>query len=175
MEPRGEVLLETRLFRVVRRRQRLADGTSREREVILHPGAAVVIPMVDEQRVCLIWNYRIAVEERMLELPAGTLNPGEDPDETARRELEEETGYRAGRIEKLAEFFMSPGILHERTHLYLARDLKEGPAAREPGEEIENVVVPWDEAMRLVEAGKVRDAKTLVGLLYYDRLRAGRS
>ena len=166
-----ELLLTTRIFRVVRKWQRVADGSTRPREVVLHPGAVVILPMVGAEQVCLIRNFRIAVDETLWELPAGTLEVGEDPAVTARRELIEETGFRAEKIEKLAEFYMSPGMLHERMHLFVATGLTDGPPALEVGEEIERHVMRWDEALGMVDAGEIRDAKTLAGLLMYDRLR----
>lgn len=166
-----ETLLETRKFSVVRLKETTPGGRQIERECIHHPGAVTILPMVDDEHVCLIRNYRATVGETLIELPAGMLDPGEDPLDTARRELIEETGYRSGRIEKMSEFFLSPGILDERMFLYAAYDLTPGEPAREATEEIENLVVPWAEAMRLVEAGTIRDAKSLVGLLAYDRLR----
>jgi ADP-ribose pyrophosphatase len=127
--------------------------------------------MLDPQTVCLIRNFRPAVEQTLVELPAGTLEPNESPDRTARRELAEETGYVADRVEKLHEFFMSPGILNERMVLYLATGLTPGPTCLDESEEIERLIVGWDEAMQMVHQGHIQDAKTLVGLLYYDRLR----
>jgi ADP-ribose pyrophosphatase len=171
MSDEPELLLQARRFRVVRMSRRLADGKMHTHEVVMHPGAVVILPLVDADHVCLIRNFRMAVGETLLELPAGTLEPNEDPAVTAHRELIEETGYRADKIEKLCEFYMSPGILNERMHLFLATGLHAGKTALESGEEIETLVVPWQEAMRLVEAGEVRDAKSLVGLLHYDRLR----
>ena len=152
----------------------MADGRVHQHEVIEHPGSVVILPMVAADRVCLIENFRIAVGQTLLELPAGTIENQDDPGETAHRELIEETGYRAGKWEKLAEFFVSPGILRERMHLYLATEMQVGPTALESGEEIRSKVVSWDEAMRLVETGAVQDAKTLIGLLTYDRLRRER-
>jgi ADP-ribose pyrophosphatase len=172
MKDEPELLLQARRFKVVRMSRSLPDGKTHTHDVVLHPGAVVILPMVDGDRVCLIRNYRMAVGETLLELPAGTLEPNEDPAVTAHRELIEETGYRADKIEKLCEFYMSPGILNERMHLFLAKGLHAGKTALESGEEIETLVVPWDEAMRMVEAGKVRDAKSLVGLLHYDRRRS---
>lgn len=168
-----ELLLEARRFRVVRRRQTSPTGKLHDRDVILHPGAVVILPLVEDDRVCLIRNYRAAVRDALIELPAGTLEPGEDPALTAARELEEETGYQSGRLELLNEFWMSPGILNEQMRLYLAADLTAGPSQREAGEEIENLVLPWAEALRLAESGQIADGKTLVGLLWYDRFRRG--
>ena len=137
----------------------------------MHPGAAVILPLVEPDSICLIRNYRVAVDEELIELPAGTVSPPEDPLETARRELMEETGYRAGSFEKLHEFWVSPGILNERMHFFVARDLTSGDAAREEGEQIQNLVVPWSEALAMIDRGQIRDAKTIVGLLLFDRLR----
>ena len=166
-----EEVLVTRRFRVVRHAQLGPDGKLHVRETVQHPGAVTILPVLDDGRVCLIRNYRVAVDQTLVELPAGTLEPGEDPAVTAKRELTEETGYRAASIEKLGEFYMSPGILNERMHLYVARGLQPGPAALEPGEQIETFVVPWADAMRMALDGTIQDAKTLVGLLSFDRIR----
>jgi ADP-ribose pyrophosphatase len=172
MATEPEEILVTRRFRVVRHILLGPDGKLHVRETVQHPGAVTILPLLDDGRVCLIRNYRIAVDKTLVELPAGTLEGGEDPAMTAERELIEETGYRATSIEKLSEFYMSPGILNERMHLYLARGLRPGPAALEPGEQIETWVVPWAEAMRMAFDGTIQDAKTLVGLLYFDRVRS---
>src|SRR5262245_20816987 len=116
----------------------LPDGTALEREVVLHPGAVVILPMIDADRVCLLRNFRHSVGETLLELPAGTLEPPEPPETTAERELAEETGYRAGRWQKLAEYYPSPGILNERMYFFLAGELLPGPPEQQPGEQIES-------------------------------------
>lgn len=169
----SKLLLETSRFRVEEVQQPTASGGLRARQIVRHPGAVTVLPLLEGDRVCLIRNFRVSVEQTLIELPAGTLEPDERPEENARRELIEETGYIAGRIEKLHTFLLSPGILDERMHLYAAHDLQPGPQALEEGEEIENLVVPWQEAMALVERGEIQDAKTLVALLWWDRF--GRS
>ncbi len=166
-----EELLVTRRFRVVRHRETGADGRPHVKDTVQHPGAVAILPLLDDGRVCLIRNYRVAVGRTLIELPAGTLEPGEDPAVTASRELIEETGYHARNVEKIREFTMSPGILNERMYLFLARGLTPGERALEAGEQIESLVVPWSEAMRMVFDGTIEDAKTLVGLMYYDRLR----
>jgi len=172
MTTSDEELLVTRRFRVVRSVETMPDGSLHVREIVDHPGAVAIIPIFDDGRVCLIRNFRVAVGRTLVELPAGTLEKGEDPEATAARELSEETGYRAESIEKLLEFVMSPGILNERMHLFLARGLQSGPTALESGENIQTFVVDWSEAMRMAFDGTIVYAKTLVGLLYYDRLRA---
>ena len=106
-----ELLLTGRMFQVVRRESVAADGRRHVREVIRHPGAVVLLPILDDGRVVLIRNRREAVGQHLVELPAGTLEPGEDPMAAAHRELAEETGYRAGTMELLVSFFSSPGIL----------------------------------------------------------------
>jgi ADP-ribose pyrophosphatase len=166
-----DILFEGRRFRVERAVQVTPDGAEHVREVVRHPGAVVVLPLLPDGRICLLRNYRVAVRETLVELPAGTLEPDEDPAETARRELAEETGYRAGRIEHLLTFWMSPGILDERMHLYLAEDLEPGPTALEAGEDIQPLLCTSDEAMEMVRRGEIRDAKTLTGLLYWRAFR----
>jgi ADP-ribose pyrophosphatase len=125
-------------------------------------------------RVVLIRNFRPAVGRTLIELPAGTLEAREDPGEAARRELLEETGYRAGRIELLCQFFMSPGILHERMHLFAASELAPGSTRLDVGEQIEPLVVSWDEALEMTRDGRIEDAKTLTGLLWCRQWRASR-
>lgn len=171
MSTQSEELLATRKFRVVRRFVTGRDGKPHPKEIVEHPGAVTILPIFRDGRVCLIRNQRTAAGKTLVELPAGTLEPNEDPAVTAVRELAEETGYRTDSVEKLCEFFMSPGILTERMYLYVARDPQPGETALEPGENIETLVVSWDDAMKMVGDGTIEDAKTLVGLLYYDRLR----
>jgi ADP-ribose pyrophosphatase len=166
-----EVLLVARRFRVVRRVQRTADGSEHLREIIEHPGSVAIVPMVSADQVCLIRNFRIAVDDTLWELPAGTLDHDEPPLETAKRELVEETGYRCQSIEKIGEIWMSPGILKECMHLYVATGLTAGPQALEGGEEIETFVIDWGEALAMIDRGEIHDAKTVAGLLAYDRMR----
>ena len=167
----SNILFHGRRFRVERAIQEMPDGSRHVREVVRHPGAVVILPLLEDGRVCFVRNYRVAVGESLIELPAGTLEPDEDPAETALRELAEETGYRAGRLEPLITFCMSPGILDERMHLFLAESLKPGPTALEAGEDIQPLICAWPEALEMVRRGEIRDAKTLVGLLYYRLFR----
>jgi ADP-ribose pyrophosphatase len=166
-----ETLLTAAKFRVVRETITTASGQTKTREIVRHPGACVIVPLLDDGRVCLIRNWRIAVNQTLVELPAGTLEPPEPPEKTAHRELIEETGYRAAKMELLHAFFLSPGILDEQMHLYLATGLTAGETAREEGEEIENWLVPWDEAIAMIFRREIQDAKTIVGLLWADRMR----
>jgi len=131
----------------------------------------VILPLLDDGRVCLIRNWRVAVAKTLIELPAGTLEPPEPPQVTAERELIEETGYRAKKIEFLHAFFLSPGILDEKMHFYLATGLTAGQPAREEGEEIENMLISLDDAIQMIFRGEIEDAKTIVGLFWAERLR----
>ncbi|MBX7168138.1 MAG: NUDIX hydrolase [Pirellulales bacterium] len=167
--PADEELLSTPRFRVVRRQATDRRGRFYQRETVVHPGAVAILPLVDDQRVCLIRNYRISVDQQLWEIPAGTREPGEEPLVTAQRELLEETGYRAARWQPLAEFYVSPGILTERMYLFVAEDLAEGEARTEAGEDIERQVLRWPEVWDLVARGEIQDAKTLTALLLYER------
>lgn len=166
-----KTLLVTNRFRVEEVTQPTRDGSARTRAIVRHPGAVTIIPMVSPHEVCLIRNYRVSVAQTLIELPAGTLEPPEPPDETARRELREETGFQAEQWQRLHAFYLSPGVLDERMHLYVATNLTEVGAAREAGEEIDNLIVPWRDALEMIFNGTIQDAKTIVGLLYFDRLR----
>ena len=150
---------------------RLRDGTTRDQEVVVHRGAVALLPMVDADHVCLLKNARASVGRTLIEIPAGTIDPGETPDSTAPRELAEETGYRAGRITRISEWWVSPGVFTERMYLYLCEDLTPGPTDHQPDEHLEPLVVPWDEAVAMASDGRIDDAKTIVALLLYDRLR----
>lgn len=142
------------------------SGKEVEREVIRHPGAAVMLAVTDDSRVVFVRQFRYAASELMLEVPAGTLDPGENPDETARRELVEETGFHPGKLEKLAEFFPSPGILAELMHLYLATELERRTPSPDDDESLEIVELPLEQALALEPGRDVRDAKTLVALSF---------
>ena len=143
------------------------DGQLYQREVVRHPGAVVLLPILDDGRVVMIENTRPAVGETLLELPAGTREPEEEAVVTASRELIEETGYRAGKLELIHEFYSAPGICDELMHLYRATELVEGEPNREATESIVNRIATRDEIRQWIAAGSVRDAKTLVGLYAY--------
>ena len=151
---------------------RLADGSMADREVVVHRGAVALVPMVDDDRVCLVENLRYAVGRTLLEVPAGTIDPGESPEATAARELREETGYDADRIERVGGWWVSPGVLTERMHLYLCAGLRPGPTEHQPDEHLKPVIVAWDEAVRMALDGRIDDAKSILAILLCDRLRA---
>ena len=112
----------------------LADGSTAEREVVVHRGAVALLPMVDRDHVRLVKNFRHAIRQTLLEVPAGSIDEGETPDRTAERELAEETGFRAGRISSLHDWFVTPGVMTERMFLYLCEDLVPGPTDHQPDE-----------------------------------------
>ncbi len=169
--PASRVLLNTPRFQVVEIQQKTSGGGTHPRQVILHPGAVLIVPLLEGNRVCLIRNDRVAVGKTLIELPAGTIDPPDEPRATALRELKEETGFTATSWRELPGFYMSPGILCERMHVFVAEGLSAGDPAREAGETIDNLIVPWDEAIAMVLRGDVEDAKTICGLLLWDRLR----
>src|SRR5690242_831987 len=129
----GRILLQTARFDVVEVEQQTQDGKLVPRQVILHPGAVLIVPVVDGDRVCLISNERVAVGKKLIELPAGTIEPPAPPSDTAIRELKEETGFTARSWRELPGFFMSPGILRERMHVFVAEGLLPGDPEREAG------------------------------------------
>ncbi len=150
----------------------LATGETVQRDVVLHPGAVAILPILDDDHICLIHNQRPVVEAMLWEVPAGTLEPGEAPEHAAVRELAEETGYRAGRWRKLNAFFPSPGCLTEVTHLFVAQDLTPGPQQLEKDEALVPHIIAWREALAWATNGTIRDAKTLIAILLWERLRA---
>jgi ADP-ribose pyrophosphatase len=150
---------------------RFPDGSTGELEIVRHPGAAAVIPFVSDPRgddptVLLIKQYRYATNGSLIEIPAGRLNPGEDPEACARRELLEEVGVTAGHVERLTTIWTTPGFTDERIHLFWASELTTGKHAREPDEFIEVIPTPLSEALQLVRSGVISDAKTALSLLY---------
>ena len=137
------------------------------REVVVHPGAVVVLGFLPDDQVILIRTRRYAVGQILVELPAGTLEKGEDPINCAGRELLEETGYLAGRLTAIGNFFTSPGILSEKMYAYAAYDLELQRQALEEGEEIELMPTPFDQAVRMIKDGQIHDGKTIAALLMY--------
>jgi ADP-ribose pyrophosphatase len=150
---------------------RLRDGTVAEREVVVHPGAVALVPMVDADHVCLVRNHRYALDKTLLELPAGTIEPGEAPELTAARELQEETGYTAGRIERVGQWWVAPGWATERMFLFLCDQLQPGPTAHTPDERLEPLLVSWHEALEMIDDGRIEDGKSIAALLICDRMR----
>ena len=163
------VLFQGKRFRVEQVVQTTPDGVEHAKEVVRHPGAVALLPLLDDGRICFVENFRVSVGKTLVELPAGTLEPGEDPLAAARRELAEETGYRAARIERLTTCYMSPGVLDERMHLFLATSLVDGPLSLDAGEDLRPLLCTWSEALAMLADGRICDAKSIAGLLYYQQ------
>ena len=147
------------------------DGTFGELEIFRHPGASAVVPFLtdprgDDPQILLIKQYRYAAGDYMYEIPAGRLDPGEDPVACAHRELREETGCSAASMQHLYTIFTTPGFTDEKIHIFLASDLTQGDAAREADEFLTVEPVKLSRALELVKSGELKDAKTAVGILY---------
>ena len=147
------------------------DGSTGQLEMIRHPGAAAVVPFASDPRgpdptILLIQQYRYATNGSLIEIPAGRLNPGEEPQVCAARELREEVGVKAGRLERLTTIWTTPGFTDERIHLFWAADLTTDQHAREPDEFIEVTPKPLSEVLKLIRSGVICDAKTALALLF---------
>jgi len=150
---------------------RFPDGSTGQLELIRHPGAAAIMPCASDPpgadpTILLIRQYRYATGGELWEIPAGTLDPGEDPEVCARRELLEETGVTAARLQRLTSIWTTPGFTNEVIHLYLATGLTMGQPSRERDEFIEVVPQPLSRVLALIRDGEIRDAKTVVAILY---------
>ena len=159
-------------FAVDRVPVRTHDGGTTQREMIVHGGAVLVLPILDDApggRVVMIRNQRFAVEKELWELCAGTLEKDEDPAGCAARELIEETGYEAKTIEKLCEFYTSPGMTNERMHVYVAKDLTHVGQRLEATEQIRVELRRWPDVLEMVRTGEIVDGKTIAGILFYER------
>ncbi len=171
----SQVVYEGPLFRIVKDRIREPGGTEARRDVIRHNGSAVMLA-VDRSKskkdplVLMERQFRHAAQQFLYELPAGTIEEGEDHLAAAKRELREETGYQAKKWTKLVKYFASPGFLGEWMQVFLAEDLIPGEAQPEDDESLELQFVPLSELLRLIDIGKILDGKTLVSLMCYSRL-----
>lgn len=175
----AEVTLESKIaydgvfIQVVRDRVRCADGHVAVREYIRHPGAVLIVAMPDDQTVLLERQYRYALRRSFVEMPAGKLEPGEDPLECAQRELLEETGYTAARWHRLGAFHNAIGYCDEQIAVYLARDLRfTGTSSSEPGEVLQVFTAPWRELLQWTTSGIVTDVKTIVAVHWLERFFA---
>jgi ADP-ribose pyrophosphatase len=153
---------------------RLPNGKTSRREIVEHRGAVAIVPLLDQETVLMIRQFRLAVNEVLLEVPAGTLEPDEPPEVCAARELEEETGYRANILRKLFSQYLAPGYSQEILHVFLAQELQQTAQRTEEDENMEVVPVPLSRAVDMILSGEIRDAKTIASLLVTHYMLANR-
>lgn len=167
----SERLYDGRVIKLDRLDVRLINGQTAMRELVQHPGAVAIVPLDADDHVLLVRQYRIAARRVLLEVPAGTLKPNEDPRDCAIRELQEETGRRAERFEPLGGIFVAPGYTTEFIHLFLATGLVESRLPADDDEFIEVERVSLGRALDLIDQGEIIDGKSIVSLLKVARLR----
>jgi ADP-ribose pyrophosphatase len=147
--------------------QKKVDGSLKKWDIVVHPGAVVLIPITAKQEILLVKQWRHAIDKRILELPAGTLEVGEEPHVCAQRELQEETGFRANQIIPLGGFYSAPGFCTEYLHLFLALDLESDPLPADDDEKIDLYPVSFEKAEKMIKSGEIYDAKTIAGIQRY--------
>jgi len=150
----------------------LPSGKETVREVIEHNGAVAIVAVDIEKNILLVRQFRHAAGKELLEIPAGGIDPGETPEETARREMQEETGYAPGKLEWLGGFYSAPGYASEYLYLFLATELMPARLMAEDTEEIKLVRIPLNDVFELIRKGEIQDAKSIAGLLYYLKFKA---
>ncbi|MBD8003474.1 NUDIX hydrolase [Bacillus norwichensis] len=163
-----EPIFEGKIISVQVDEVELPNGELAKREIVRHPGAVGLIALTDENKIVMVEQYRKPLERSLLEIPAGKLEPGEEPAVTAERELEEETGYRAGKMEYISSFYTSPGFANEIIHLYLATELEkvENPADGDEDEFIELMELSLEEALECIKNERIYDAKTVFAVQF---------
>ncbi|HKP54189.1 MAG TPA: NUDIX hydrolase [Chloroflexia bacterium] len=170
-----ETVYDGKLFKVIKEKVRLANGSERPREIVVHPGAVALVVVDNDEKLILVRQYRRAADRVLLEIPAGTREPGEDSEACARRELVEETGYEAANVRHLGGFYSAPGFCTEFLECYLMTGLKEKKGMADDDENIEIERLSTDEALRAIERGEISDAKSICGILMWKNLvRDGR-
>lgn len=168
----SEIVYEGKVFGVRRDEVVEPTGVRATREVITHPGSVVVLPVLSDGRIVMIRQYRHATRQFLWELVAGRIDEGENPRQAAARELIEETGYRARKFRVFLDVFPTPGFLEERMYILLAEGVTPGKATPEEDEKIEVKTYSPKELETMIGAGKLRDAKSIAGILYYLRFLA---
>ncbi|HEX7987536.1 MAG TPA: NUDIX hydrolase [Duganella sp.] len=169
----GGMVYEGHFLKVQRDTIELPDGKRTAREYILHPGAVVILPLLDDGKVLLERQFRYPLHDVFIEFPAGKIDPGEDPLDCAKRELVEETGYTATDWQFVSTIHNAIAYSDEHLDLYLARGLTQGEQKLDDGEFLELFTATIDELLQWVREGKVTDVKTIIGAFWLDKLRAG--
>jgi ADP-ribose pyrophosphatase len=161
------VTYKGRLFDIELDELKMENGVIARREILKHPGAVAMVPVAGDGRLLLVTQYRHAAGRRLLEIPAGTLEPGEDPRECAIRECQEEIGMKPGTVDAMGGIFVAPGYTTEYIHLFVCSDLKPSALDADEDEDLEVVPTRLNDALRLIDEGVICDAKSVVGILRY--------
>jgi ADP-ribose pyrophosphatase len=170
----AETIYEARAFRLCRETATLPNGVTATIDLVHHPGSSAVVPLLPDNRVVMIKQYRHALRGFLWEIPAGTLDPGEDFLQCARRELIEEAGYQAEDFERITEILPAPGYSDERVQIFLARNLQPAPQRLDEDEVLEVAPLPIGETLAMVKEGRIQDAMTIIGLLLVSARLRGR-
>src|SRR5207248_3073308 len=147
----------------------LRDGRRAQREIVEHVQAVAIVPVTADGRIVMVRQYRLPVGAVMLEVPAGSLDDDENPETGAQRELQEETGFAAGRLTRIGGFWVAPGYCTEYSHIYLAEELRESRLDADEDEDVEVELLSLDDALARIDRGEIEDAKSICGLLQYAR------
>ncbi|HCF49450.1 MAG TPA: ADP-ribose pyrophosphatase [Syntrophomonas sp.] len=162
-------IIEVKVDRVL-----LPGGQESTREIVLHAGAVAIVAIDDQENLYLVRQYRKPLEKTLLEIPAGTLEEGEEPLHCAQRELEEEVGMKAERWEKLLSYYSAPGFCNELLHIFLATGLTPGVVHLDADEFVERVIMPLDQAVKAIETGQIADGKSIIGIQCWLNRRAAK-
>ena len=162
----SDYIFQGKVIKLRRDKVILPDERTTTREIIEHPGAVVILAITNDQKIVMIKQFRKPVEEVLWELPAGTIEHGEDLIQCARRELEEETGYYAKKIKKITTYFSTPGFCNEKLTLFIAKDLEKRNKNEDADEFIQIKLVDLTEALNMIKRNVIKDSKTIIGILY---------
>lgn len=169
-ELESKIIFEGKLFKVTLSKAELSNGAIIEREIVHHRGSAGIVPVTEDRKIVMVRQFRYPAGKELLEIPAGTLEPGEDPLHCARRELVEETGYTAEEFKPLGEIFLAPGYCTEKIHLFLARGLEKRRQLTDIDEEIKVELMSIEELANKIRRGEIVDAKTICGIYLTEHL-----